>query len=246
MKKVLLVISFLFSTLSFAQKEIYELRIYELKFDKPASILYNYLEKALIPALNKNEIYHIGVFEEIADAMPKKIYLLIPYKSIHDFYQIHENLKNDKAYELASKEYMKTPQEAFPFFRYETSLFTAFDGLPKMIKPSNQSTVFELRTYESYNEDALKRKIKMFNESELQIFEDVGLHSVFFGEKIVGSQMPCLTYLIAFKDMEERDNHWKKFGPHPEWQRVSKLSEYENSVSNISRVFLKPLAFSQL
>ncbi|NCQ58348.1 MAG: NIPSNAP family containing protein, partial [Flavobacteriales bacterium] len=116
MKKGLLVISFLFSTLSFAQKEIYELRIYELKFDKPASILYNYLEKALIPALNKNEIYHIGVFEEIADAMPKKIYLLIPYKSIHDFYQIHENLKNDKAYELASKEYMKTPQEAFPFF----------------------------------------------------------------------------------------------------------------------------------
>ena len=52
--------------------------------------------------------------------------------------------------------------------------------------------------------------------------------------------------MLAFKDMKERDDNWGKFGPHPEWQRISKLSEYENSVSNISRVFLKPLAFSQL
>lgn len=246
MKKVFLGIFLLFSAISLAQNELYELRIYDLKFDKPASILYDYLENALIPALNKNEIFNVGVFEEMADAMPKKIYVLIPYKSIQYFYQIHEGLKHDKAYELASKAYMKTPQEAFPYVRYETSLFKAFDGLPNMIKPSNESHVFELRTYEGYNEDALKRKIKMFNESELKIFEDVGLHSVFFGEKMVGSQMPCLTYLIAFKDMEERDDHWEKFGPHPEWQRISKLSEYEHSVSNISRVFLKPLAFSQL
>jgi hypothetical protein len=106
--------------------------------------------------------------------------------------------------------------------------------------------VFEMRTYEGYIEDAYQRKIKMFNEGELQIFKETGLHSVMFGEKIAGPQMPCLTYMLAFKDLAERDANWKKFSDHPEWKRISKLPEYANTVSNIHRVFLKPLKYSQL
>lgn len=246
MRKTFLIISILFCSFSFGQKEVYELRTYELNFGKPADVLYDYIEKSLIPALNKNEIFNIGVFEEIGDAMPKKIYVLIPFKNINDYYQTVEGLKSDEDYKTASNIYMKTSPQDFPFVRYETSLFIAFDGLPKMIKPSKESTVFELRTYEAYNEDALQRKIKMFNESEFKIFDDVGLHSVFFGEKIAGPQMPCLTYMIAFKDMEERNANWEKFGPHPEWQRIVQLPEYENTVSNIYRIFLKPLPFSKL
>ena len=49
----------------------------------------------------KNEIYNIGVFEEIGDAMPKILYLFIPYKSINDYYQAIENLKRDKDLQLA-------------------------------------------------------------------------------------------------------------------------------------------------
>jgi hypothetical protein len=58
--------------------------------------------------------------------------------------------------------------------------------------------------------------------------------------------MPCLTYMVAFKDMEERNANWEKFGPHSEWQRIVGLPEYVNTVSNIYRVFLKPLPFSKL
>jgi hypothetical protein len=245
-KRIFYGIVFLLSTFSFCQKEAYELRVYELKFDKPASILYDYIENALIPALSKQEIFNIGVFEEIGYAMPKKIYVFIPYNDLNAFYQSHESLNEDKEYVVVSNSYMKTSLQDFPYFRYETSLLIAFDGLPKMITPKEKSSVFELRTYEGYNEDALKRKIKMFNESELQIFKEVGLHSVFFGEKIVGTQMPCLIYMLAFKDMKERDENWKKFGVHPEWERISQLPEYENTVSNIYRVFLKPLSFSKL
>jgi len=245
-KNIFIGIALLLSTFSYSQKEIYELRTYELNFGKSTNILYDYIEKALMPALNKKEIYDIGVFEEIGDAMPKKLYVFIPYKNMNAYYQVVEGLKSDKDYEKESNTYMKTPPQDFPYLRYETSLFMAFDGLPKMIKPSQESTVFELRTYEGYNEDALNRKIKMFNESEFKIFEDVGLHAVFFGEKIAGPQMPCLTYMVAFKDMEERNANWEKFGPHSEWQRIVGLPEYVNTVSNIYRVFLKPLPFSKL
>ena len=115
-----------------------------------------------------------------------------------------------------------------------------------MVKPTEDSGVFELRIYESYNEDALRRKVKMFNDSEFGIFEDTGLPMVFFGPNISGDQMPCLTYLLAFKDMQAHKDAWSKFGPHPEWQRIVKLDEYANTVSSITRVFLKPVDYSQL
>ena len=81
-KTIFFIITCLLSTFSYSQKEIYELRTYELNFGKPASVLYDYIENALIPALNKKDIYNIGVFEEIGDAMPKKIYVFIPL--VHD------------------------------------------------------------------------------------------------------------------------------------------------------------------
>ena len=200
----------------------------------------------MIPALTKQGINNVGAFEEIGDALPKNIYLLITYNELDGYQKVLDNLKEEQVFLKASEAYDKTAQEDFPVERYVTSLFTAFEGIPKLIRPAEGSMVFELRTYEAYNEDAFQRKVKMFNESELAIFDEVGLHSVFFGEKIAGPQMPCLTYLLAFKDMAERDANWSKFGPNPEWQRISKLPEYANTVSNIYRVFLRPLPYSQL
>ncbi len=86
----------------------------------------------------------------------------------------------------------------------------------------------------------------MFNDSEFTIFKDVGLPVMFFGSNIAGSQMPCLTYMLAFKDMAAHDEAWAKFGPNPEWQRITKLEEYANAMNDITRVFLKPLPYSQL
>ena len=162
------------------------------------------------------------------------------------FDQISIALEKDEAFIKDARKYGEIPKDKFPIKRYTTSLFRAFDGIPKMLKPENNSMIFELRTYEGNNDDAVSRKVKMFNEGELNIFDEVGLHSVFFGEKFSGPDMPCLTYMLAFKDMKERDENWKKFGPHPEWKRIVKLPEYANTVSNISRVFLKPFSFSQL
>ena len=83
-------------------------------------------------------------------------------------------------------------------------------------------------------------------EIRQRIFEETGLHSVFFGSQVSGPLMPALTYMLSFKNMEERNSNWAKFSAHPEWKRISKLPMYANSVSDIKRTFLKPLAYSQL
>ncbi|MDH5381638.1 MAG: NIPSNAP family protein [Cyclobacteriaceae bacterium] len=246
MKNVLITLLMLVSFVSFGQNEFYELRTYEIKFGSPASGLHEYLENALLPALNRQGVKNVGVFGEWGKSDPPKVYVLIPYKNISAYEKAQENIKKDKEFAKAAAKYNQIPVEKAPYSRYSTSMFTAFDGIPQLVKPASGSNLFELRTYEGYIEDAFNRKVKMFNEGELDIFKDTDLHSVFFGEKIAGPDMPCLTYLLAFKDMEERDANWKKFVDHPEWKRISQLPEYANTVSNITRIFLVPLGYSQL
>lgn len=245
-KKFVLVFALLFGVSNYAQKEMYELRVYELKFEKSAHVLHNYFENALIPALNRQEINNIGVFEEVADALPKNIYVFIPFKNMEAYQKAYEALKTDATFKNASETYDKTEEQMFPYETFSTSFFIAFDGFPNVVKPNEDDSLFELRIYEAYNEDAFQRKVKMFNESEFKIFEDVGLRPVFFGEQISGNNMPNLTYMLAFKDRDDHDVTWEKFGPNPEWQRIVDLPEYANTVSNIRRVFLKPLSYSKL
>ena len=231
---------------SFGQSEIYELRVYELDFFKPAEVLHTYLEEALIPGLNRQGIQNVGVFEEAGEALPKKIYLLIAYPTLQAHSQVQDALTAEAKYLSDAGPYLKAPAEQIPYTRIKSSFIRSASGFPNLVKPAEDSELFELRIYESYNEDALRRKVKMFNDHEFTIFEEVGLPTVFFGHNISGDQMPCLTYLLAFKDMKAHQEAWARFGPHPEWQRITKLEEYANAMSDITRVFLRPLPYSQL
>lgn len=229
-----------------AKKEIYEWREYEIKWGSGQTGLHNYLEKALIPALNKQGVKMVGAFRELSKSEPPKIYLLIPYPSFEQYLSIRENVKKDVDFIKNSADYDKITPDKAPYTRVNTSLLWAFDGMPVMKKPPEGQRIFELRTYEGYNEDAVKRKIKMFNAEEFPIFDRTGLHSVFFGEMLAGKNAPGLTYMIWFKDMAERDANWAKFSADADWKRVLADPQYANTVSNIIRVFLEPLAYSQV
>lgn len=243
---ILFIFALFFFKSTYCQNEIYELRVYKMEFSKPANILHDYFEKALIPALNRQGVNNVGAFEESGEALPKKIYLLISYQNMQAHQEVADALENDNQFKLDAQSYWSASSEKTPFKRIESIFIRSVSGFPNLVKPADDSEFFELRIYESHNEDALRRKIKMFNDSEFAIFNDVGLNTVFFGANISGNQMPCLTYLLAFKDKEEHQQAWSKFGPHPEWQRIIKLEEYKNAMNGISRVFLKPLAYSQL
>ncbi|MCX8511732.1 MAG: hypothetical protein ORN83_08230, partial [Chthoniobacteraceae bacterium] len=87
---------------STAGRDYYELRAYRLKPDTSSAILENYLEKALIPALNARGLINIGVFTEVevdkesVSAKPKigtttapvAIWVLITHPSLESFTQI--------------------------------------------------------------------------------------------------------------------------------------------------------------
>jgi hypothetical protein len=136
------------------------------------------------------------------------------------------------------------------YIRYERTILKAFTGHPELKLPpaSKSGRIFEIRTYESNTGATLKKKIEMFNNGEMQIFQRLGMNPVFFGEAIVGSKLPHLTYMLAFDDLAHRDSAWKAFGADPEWLKLRATPGLSDAdiVSNISNMLVRPTAISDI
>ena len=230
-----------------AVREYYELRVYELRNGGKRSVVDDYWKNAMIPALNTLGVRSVGVFTEMGQSEPPMFYVLLPYTSLEQWMQTRQQLDQQTTYQNNSDEYFERGTPDSPnFLRYKSSLMLAFEGLPQMKVPERKERIFELRTYESFDEDAARRKVDMFNKEEFSIFDATGLHTVFFGETLIGDQLPQLTYMLVFDDMAERDQNWAAFIDHPDWQRASQLPEYADTVSRIDRTFLVPTDYSQV
>lgn len=227
------------------EKDFYELKVYQFAGGGGVNQLKNYYTEAVIPFLNKRGA-KVGIFGEYSLEDPPKLYILHAHKSPADYWDAVQAMKTDKTYLDAAKSYFDLPASQPVFERYETFLMEAFDSIPQFKTPDKNRGLFELRTYESYNEDAFRRKVKMFNVEELPLFEKVGLHPVFFGELLAGRFMPALTYMLWFKNMEERTANWAKFTASDEWKAMSNKPEYADTVSKVKRIFLTPSDISQI
>lgn len=228
--------------------EFYELRVYTLKDEKQQQLVENYFEKAAIPALNRLGSKHVGVFRELKPETQTKLFVVIPYASGDDFFKSEDRLLSDRQYVKAAQPYLDAPAAEPAYSRIESSLLRSFKQMPNLEAPEKKPRIFELRRYESASENAGKKKIQMFNESEINVFKRVGLTPVFFGETIIGGLRPNLTYMITFDNMEEHDKNWSTFGSDAEWKKISSIPEYADAkiVSNITRTFLEPTSFSQI
>ncbi|MEM6632810.1 MAG: NIPSNAP family protein [Bacteroidota bacterium] len=227
-------------------REFYELREYSLRGASIPAKLSTYLEGALIPALNRNGVSKVGAFEKLGKPQPTTLFLLIAYKDGQNFLDMDALLASDEAYQSAAREFWELGPDQAQYVRAESTILEAFTSIPQFKQPPKRSELFELRIYESHNQAFHKRKVQMFDKEELDLFYKVGLNPVFFGACKVGRYAPQLTYMLHFKDMEERDSNWKAFIEHPDWNEMKAKPEYVGTVSNISRYFLTRASFSQM
>lgn len=233
------------SNLPVQDKEFYEFRIYQLTNGGAKATLKSYFTEGLMPLFSKFGI-KLGAFEEFDKEDPPKVYTLFVYPSVEVYFKLQNELTTNSDYLTAAKSYFELPAAKPVFERYETFLMEAFDAIPKLRTPDKRRGLFELRTYESYNEDAASRKIAMFNDEELPLFDKVQLHPVFFSKILAGKFMPALMYMLWFKDMDEREANWKNFVDSPEWKALSAKPIYADTVSKVHKKFLIPTDYSQI
>ncbi len=235
------------------KQEYYAIRVYQLRTPEQQTLTETYLEKALLPALHRQGISDIGVFTPIGNdtAATRKIYVLIPFKSLEQYLNLPAALEKDSRYAQDGKDYIDAAYDNTPFTRTETILLQAFPGMPQHAKPSlahdKNSTVYELRSYEAPTEKLLDSKIRMFNKGdEIGIFQRLGFNAVFYATVLSGAHMPNLMYMTSFDNIQAREQHWKAFGDDPAWKQLLAAPEYQHNVSHADIILLHPTLFSDL
>lgn len=235
---------------SSADQKLLEWRTYHLNSPAQKELLDDYLATALIPALNRMGCKPVGAFTELDVEQPTEVYLLIPYDTAQDFAEVKKRLMTDQKYLEAGRDYLNVPKEEAAFERIESVLLLAFKGMPHVhASPYGKGSdprIFELRNYESYSEKKGQKKVEMFNNGEIEVMQELGMGPIFYGQAMVGPDMPNLVYMLSAKDRESHREHWQKFGSHPVWQELKNDPQYADTVSHISNQFLKPTEYSQL
>jgi hypothetical protein len=234
--------------------EYYELRRYHLRRGPSQQLVDEYLRAAAVPAWQRAGTGPTGVFSVMIGSNSPSFYVLLTHRNLDAFASVPERLADDAEYQKAGAAYLNVTAANPAFLRIETSLMRAFDGMPRLELPfgggqnGRRSRIFELRTYESHSEKAAKKKIEMFNTGEIPIFRRAGLQPVFFGETLVGPNMPNLTYMLVYEDMAAHDKQWSAFSSDPEWKKLSTAPGYTDPeiVTNISNLYLRPTAYSQI
>jgi hypothetical protein len=214
--------------------------------------MHDFFREVALPAMARNGLGPIGVFEVLAGPDSPTVYLLIPHKSIESFATASARVNADAEYQKAGAGFIGAPASDPAYVRVESSLMVAFDSMPRLEVPQsaagNKPRIFELRTYESHSKKASRKKIEMFGRGEIAIFRRTGLQPVFFAETLIGTRLPNLTYMVTFENLAAREKNWAVFAADSEWKKLSAMPEYADSeiVSNITNLFLRPAPYSQI
>jgi len=233
-------------------REFYQIRQYKMENGPQTKLTGNYFSQALIPALGKLGFGPIGAFSVNIGPETPTFYLLIPGASVEALVTADLHLAEDAEFQKAADPFWNAPASAPAFNRIESSLLIAFEGWPKLTLPASSTTkskrIFQLRTYESPSNRDHVRKVEMFHKGEFDFFKSAGLHSVFYGDVLIGSRLPALTYMLGLDNLEELNSKWEAFGSNPEWKKLSADPRYgfEPTVSNITNLVLTPLGSSQI
>jgi hypothetical protein len=232
-----------------ATRQYIELRRYHLLPGAKQRAFIDFIGSAAIPAMNRAGVLRVGAFTVVYGENAPTLLLVLSHQTLDTVVSLRDRMANDAEYARAGAATIDAPMSEPAFVRLDSTLLRAFEAMPALeffIDGPPPPRIFELRTYESHSNRAALNKLKMFNAGEIPIFRRAGLTPVFFGETLIGANMPSLTYMLTFPNMAARDAAWSKFGQDPAWKALSSDPQYRDNVSAISDIILQPTSYSQI
>jgi len=208
----------------------------------------DFLANTGLPALKRSGAGPVGAFNSVVAPDSPFLLLVTSYPSFAAYEAALDKLAGDA-------EYLKGAEALYaaglPYIRVERSLLRGFPSFPGIEVPKaeeGKTRIYELRQYESNNVLSLRRKVKMFDDGEIDLFRKVGMAPVFFGATLAGHNMPNLVYMVGFDDMAAREKIWSVFGSSPEWKKMSSQPGVSDGevVSNITNWIVRPTPYSEI
>lgn len=233
-----------------AKKEYIEVRKYTVKDTDKRTQLIELCDKALIPALNRQNLKPVGIFIPLEgdEKHALNLFVVIPHSSPESFIKTNMLLLEDETYRKDAAPIFETTSKNPVYTDCVTYFLNTFPSIPVLETPNlGADRVFQLRLYRSFNVERHAAKIKMFDQGgELPLFREVEMNPIFFGDVVAGNRMPCLMYMIGCPSLEKHTEVWRTFGRHPKWREISSNPEYADTATEIDAVILRPSAGSQI
>jgi len=233
-------------------REFYQLRRYHFNSGPQRKLCDDFFRDALIPALRRQGIGPIGVFDISIGPDTPSIYVLMPGQSAEALATVETRLGQDAEYTKAGAAFLTAPAREPAFDRMASTFLQAFEKWPKLILPAATAAhgprVFELRIYEGATDQDHRRKVEMMQSGEADIFAKNGFEQIFYSETLIGPRLPSLTYMLCFDSLATRDKQWAAFRASDDWKAYSTQPKYafEPIVSNITNLILTPTPYSQI
>lgn len=243
----------LLSSATAEERQWFAVNTYHLNSKEAAATFDATFAEVVVPDLKAKGLGPIGVFEPFnlpgKDGKPPKPtplqrYVIVPLKAPSQLTHLALPAATDAA---KTKGYLPGDKDDAIYSRVESSLLYAFEGMPTLAVPAkavDNVRLFELRVYESHHEEKGKLKVEMFNKGEIELFNEVGLDAVFYGEAMAGKNLPNLTYMLVYNDEAHRKEAWRKFLTSPKWDTMKSNPRYAGTVSKIISQHMKPLPYS--
>lgn len=209
----------------------------------------DYFSKVYAPALARLGLPPVGFLQPVISERNPYLLAILTHANLQSVETVNHRLEADNEYRKGTEAFLGGE---LPYQRREISVLRAFPHIPALTppvtRPNHALRIFELRTYESNTSLTLQRKISMFEQGEAEIFRRLGMSPVFFGQEIIGRNIPSLTYMLAYNDLGSRDRLWQDFGKDEEWKKLRTAPGNSDAeiVSNISNMILRPTPFSQI
>ncbi len=225
----------------------YAAEYFYLKNGSQPARIHDYLKNGAIPALKKAGAGPALVLEALVAPHMPQVALVAGFTSIEDLWKVHtratsdpEWLKQFGAWEAGDEPAVESMSVA---------LLEAAKYSPELVadrEPRKAPRIFELRVYHSPTARQLQALHERFAGAEIGIFHRSGVHPVLYSSTVIGPNMPNLTYIIPFDNLDAREKAWAKFGADPEWVKVRKESvDKHGQISSVIQISLwKATAYS--
>jgi len=239
------------ATVAADDQQLFEVRFYHFRSAESAAKFDTMMKDAVLPVMESQKIGPVGAFTVLdSEELDENArVLVVPFDSMKSMLALREAYADAPDFWENAKDYLLQESGNPAYDRVESMLLHGFTGMPALKVPGSgegKSRRFELRTYKSENEVQGLLKVKMFNDAEIALFDKVGFQRVFFGEAVVASNLPQLTYMLVHDDEEAQKKTWKTFIDHPEWETLKNDEEFASIRLKILKHMLSATEYSQI
>lgn len=226
---------------------IYRLDYYYLRQGSQGTRLNDFLSSQL-PLFTKNTTA-FGVFATLVGPHNPTTVVLSGFPSLTEMEAADDRIRNTPAYRTALARMEEGAEPAYDRLDRVILRPTPFasDIAPLKEKPA-KPRVFELRVYHAPTERQLGFVHDRFSGPEIPIFHKSGIHPILYADTIAGPNMPNLTYLMPFANLDAREKAWDAFGADPAWikARDESITRGGQIVAANSIILMRPAPFSPI